>query len=68
MTIGYFGIPGKTGGLTHFVEKGKPICGHYISPRHEYQWCVTGLHFPNKYHRVECKKCDSKNKKAYVME
>lgn len=53
MTVGYFGIPGRTGGQTHLVnEKEKPVCGQRLHPLSVYQWCS---HWDNIV--PECKKC-----------
>ena len=55
-TIGYFGIPSKEGGKTHYVRDGKPLCGTYMQPTSQYQWC-----FPNIHGTVECKRCQKLN-------
>lgn len=52
-STGYFGHPGRTGGLVHAVENDKPICGTHIAEGAEYQWCSRGLHTPY----IECEKC-----------
>lgn len=61
ITIGYFGIPGRTGGQTHLVEqeayKGVtryvPLCHSALHPRTEYQWC-----FPDwRMGEPECLRC-----------
>jgi hypothetical protein len=56
MTIGYFGRAGFTGGKTHFVEKGKPVCNTYLPKNSEFQWCIPHITFDSNG-RVECRKC-----------
>ncbi len=52
-TIGYFGIPSKDGGKTHYVHDDKPMCGTPMSPKAQYQWC-----FPNILGGdPECERC-----------
>lgn len=66
LSIGYFGVPGRTGGLTHIVEgpsvfslKGsKAICGQMFHPDAEYQWC-----YPDSTWMPECEKCKKKKQK-----
>jgi hypothetical protein len=53
ITIGWFGLPGKQGGKTHYARDGKPLCGTRMMPNAEYQWC-----FPNICGEVECKRCN----------
>lgn len=60
ITIGYFGVPGRTGGMTHLVNQNtrRPLCGQTFHPEAEYQWC-----FPHwQSGEPECERC----KKAKV--
>lgn len=56
MNIGWYGVPGRTGGKTHFVEKNKPICNTFLPKDSEFQWCITDIGLNTQYHSVECKK------------
>lgn len=61
ITIGYFGIPGRTGGQTHLVEQESykgitryvPMCGAALHPRNEYQWCMPDW----RMGEPECMRC-----------
>ena len=55
MSIGYFGIPGRTGGQVHWVKDGKPKCGLKLHPKAQYQWCAGDLEAAPHY--IECKRC-----------
>jgi hypothetical protein len=52
-TIGYFGVPGGTGGMTHLVKSRKALCGTRFHPEAEYQWCFPDWRSGNP----ECKRC-----------
>jgi hypothetical protein len=62
VTIGWFGIPSKEGGKTHYVRDGKPLCGTYMSPLSQYQWC-----FPDIHNAVECERCKKLKAKGKVL-
>ena len=54
MSTGYFGAPGQIArGKTHFVLRGKPICGCRIGKKAQFLFCASG--FDEKY--VECRRC-----------
>ena len=55
LKVGYYGRPGHTGGVTHFVSDGKPICGTSLPKGSEFQWCEPEASL--KHSRVECGKC-----------
>lgn len=56
-TTGYFGIPGRYGGVVHICQPGGvgsvPVCGTSLSRRTEYQPCTAGIH--EEY--LECERC-----------
>jgi hypothetical protein len=55
ITIGYFGVPGGFGGLTHLVDQytKQAVCGTRFHPKAEYQWC-----FPHwQSGDPECSRC-----------
>ncbi len=58
IATGYFGIPGAIWGrfTVHVVCDGVPVCGVYIDPRAEFQWCANGY----QWTYVECKRCHAK--------
>ena len=60
MSTGYFGMPGKNGGVTHFVSSGKPICGTKQRRGATYMRCVSGF----EWSYVECKRCRTKYQKT----
>lgn len=53
MAVGWFGIPGQTGGVTHIVHDGKPACGTPIDRRSEFQWCCHD----DLTYVPECQRC-----------
>lgn len=55
---GYFGVPGRTGGLTHVTQDNKAMCGQQFHPLAEFQWC--GDISP------ECKKCKVIYRRIYM--
>lgn len=64
LTIGYFGIPGREGGLTHIVAEPKigtavPICGTPLHRSSEYQWCYPDWQMGD----VECQRCKKMKQK-----
>jgi hypothetical protein len=56
--IGYFGIPGRTGGKTHIVEDNKPICKVKLNNKSVFQWCenVSNIYGLQPRH-IECEGC-----------
>lgn len=53
-TIGYFGIPGRNGGMTHLVNENlRPLCGAVVHASAEYQWCFPDWRMADP----ECKRC-----------
>ncbi len=66
LTIGYFGIPGRTGGQTHIFdeEANKPLCGTPMHKDARYEWC-----FPTwKAGLPECERCRKKQTKMMTEE
>jgi phage N-6-adenine-methyltransferase len=55
-TIGYFGVPGRTGGMTHMVNQStkKAVCGARFVPASEYQWCYPHWQMGTP----ECRRCN----------
>lgn len=55
ITIGYFGVPGRTGGMTHLVNQNtrRPLCGQTFHPEAEYQWCYPHWQSGDP----ECERC-----------
>lgn len=53
---GWFGVPGREGGLVHAVYMGRPICGTVMHPEAQFQWCCHGLNFS----WIECERCKSR--------
>lgn len=55
ITIGYFGVPGRTGGMTHLVDQhtSRPLCGQCFHPEAEYQWCYPHWQSGDP----ECERC-----------
>ena len=55
ITIGYFGVPGGTGGQTHLVDQTDKhaLCGTHFHPKAEYQWCYP--HWQSG--TPECERC-----------
>ncbi len=51
-STGYFGIPGRIGGMVHAVRDGRPLCGRR-DPRAVYLWCAWGWVFSY----LECRRC-----------
>jgi hypothetical protein len=51
--VGYFGIPGKSGGQTHATRDGKPLCGRKLHPDAIFQFCAAGILL--RY--IECERC-----------
>jgi len=50
---GYFGVPGKVGGIVHVVYDGKPVCGARMNPKARFVSCVNGI----AVECVECRRC-----------
>jgi hypothetical protein len=58
MEVGYFGIPGRIGGLTHLTVDKKPICGMRLHKDHRFEWCG-----PSDCLVPECERCKKKKAK-----
>lgn len=59
-SIGWFGMPGRTGGKTHIVNRyTKPLCGHKHHELSQFQWCSRD----HTSYIVECCKCRQKQLK-----
>lgn len=54
ISIGYFGIPGGVGGLTHLSDGKIALCGIRFHPKSVYQWC-TPLWRDGEPECVRCK-------------
>lgn len=52
-STGWFGVPGKTGGMVHLVSFGKPACGTKLAEGSRYQWCSPKANLGI----VECGRC-----------
>lgn len=59
MSTGYFGVPGRYGGLTHYARtnlmidaKVRPLCGTRVHPKAEFQWSARWDNM-----RPECERC-----------
>ena len=62
---GWYGIPGKhSGGQVHIAFDGRPVCGTYLSPVAEFQWCSHGVNRA----MVECEKCKAWYRRLLCME
>lgn len=61
ITIGYFGVPGRTGGMTHLVQNDKALCGTRFHKDSVYQWCD-----PTFRAEVECEKCKKIQRTLYA--
>lgn len=53
ISTGYFGVPGRDGGMVHVVAGTEPICGTRQHSDAEYQWCSWNV----QRDYVECRKC-----------
>jgi hypothetical protein len=53
ITIGYFGVPGRMGHLTHLSDGKKPLCGTRLQPEAVYQWCLPHWQSGDP----ECERC-----------
>jgi len=53
MGTGWFGVPGKMGGMVHLVSSGKPVCGTRLAEGSQYQWCSPRANLE----MVECRRC-----------
>ena len=61
ITIGFFGVPDRTGGLTHLVLNGKALCGTHFHKDAVYQWCI-----PTVRAGVECERCKKLQRTLYA--
>jgi hypothetical protein len=41
ISVGYFGVPGGEGGITHLAQNDKPMCGVRMNPNAQFQWCSS---------------------------
>ena len=56
-SYGWFGVPGRTGGLTHAVLAGKPVCNVRLPKESLFQWCSSHLSISDAYQVIECERC-----------
>jgi hypothetical protein len=52
-SIGYFGVPGGFGGLTHLSDGKTALCGTRFHPEAVYQWCLPDWRMGD----AECNRC-----------
>ena len=53
MRTGFWGVPGKIGGKVHIEHHGRPLCGSFMDPSAEFQFCANSV----RLDLVECGHC-----------